>query len=65
MHPRYALDLEMIKHARAKAKSPQTKGICARFNHTIQNEVCASAFRHKLNLRLKHYKLILIDATFY
>ena len=42
------LDLENIEHSRTKAKSPQTNGICERFNPTIQNEFYASAFRCKL-----------------
>ena len=42
------LDLENIEHTRTKTRSPQTNGICERFNQTIQNELYASAFRRKL-----------------
>jgi len=42
------LDLEAIEHTKAKARSPQTNGICERFHQTIQNEFYASAFRRKL-----------------
>src|SRR3712207_8956730 len=31
-----------------KAKSPQTNGICERFNRTVQNEFYAIAFRKKI-----------------
>ena len=39
-HNEYALylDLESAEHSRTKAKSPQTNGICERFNKTCKNE---------------------------
>ena len=40
--------IEDIDHSRIKAKSPQTNGICERFNRTVQNEFYAIAFRKKI-----------------
>lgn len=37
-----------IDHSKIKAKSPQTNGICERFNRTVQNEFYAIAFRKKI-----------------
>jgi transposase InsO family protein len=42
------LALEDIDHSKTKAKSPQTNGICERFNRTIQDEFYAIAFRKKI-----------------
>ncbi len=39
---------ENIDHSRTKAKSPQTNGICERFNRTLQEEFYSVAFRKKL-----------------
>ena len=49
-HHEYALylDLESIEHSRTKAKSPQTNGICERFNKTCKDEFYAVAFRRKV-----------------
>ena len=35
-------------HTRTKARSPQTNGICERFNKTVLNEFYRVAFRRKL-----------------
>ena len=37
-----------IDHSKAKAKSPQTNGVCERFLKTIQDEFYAVAFRKKI-----------------
>lgn len=42
------LAVEDIDHTRAKAKSPQTNGICERFHRTIQDEFYAVAFHKKV-----------------
>ena len=42
------LTVEDIDHSKIKAKSPQTNGICERFNRTVQNEFYAIAFRKKI-----------------
>lgn len=42
------LTLEDIDHSRTKARSPQSNGICERFNRTIQNEFYQVAFRKKV-----------------
>lgn len=42
------LALEDIDHSKTKARSPQTNGICERFNRTVQDEFYAIAFRKKL-----------------
>jgi hypothetical protein len=42
------LALEDIDHAKTKARSPQTNGICERFNRTVQDEFYAIAFRKKI-----------------
>jgi len=49
-HHEYELYLavEDIDHTKIKAKSPQTNGICERFNRTVQNEFYAIAFRKKI-----------------
>ncbi|MFM8411607.1 MAG: IS481 family transposase [Alphaproteobacteria bacterium] len=42
------LAIENIDHTRTKARSPQTNGICERFNKTVLNEFYRVAFRRKL-----------------
>jgi transposase InsO family protein len=42
------LALENIDHTKTKARSPQTNGICERFQRTMQNEFYSLAFRKKL-----------------
>jgi hypothetical protein len=42
------LAIEHIDHTKTKARSPQTNGICERFQLTIQNEFYAVAFRRKI-----------------
>ena len=42
------LALEDIDHSKTKARSPQTIGICERFNRTIQDEFYAIAFRNNI-----------------
>lgn len=47
------LALEDIDHTRTKARSPQTNGICERFNRTIQEEFYSIAFRKKIYTSLE------------
>lgn len=49
-HHEYQLYLviEDIDHTKIKAKSPQTNGICERFNRTVKNEFYDIAFRKKI-----------------
>ena len=49
-HHEYQLYLavEDIDHTRTKAKSPQTNGICERFNKTLLDEFYRVAFRRKV-----------------
>jgi transposase InsO family protein len=42
------LAIEDIDHTKTKAKSPQTNGICERFNQTVLNEFYRIAFRKKI-----------------
>jgi hypothetical protein len=42
------LALEDIDHAKTRAQSPQSNGICERFHKTILNEFYQVAFRKKL-----------------
>jgi transposase InsO family protein len=42
------LAVENIDHTRTKTKSPQTNGICERFNKTLLNEFYRVTFRKKL-----------------
>ena len=44
----FYLALENINHARTKTKSPQTNGICERFNKTVLNEFYRVTFCKKL-----------------
>ena len=47
------LAIEDIDHSKIKAKSPQTNGICERFNRIVQNEFYAIAFRKKIYTSLE------------
>jgi transposase InsO family protein len=47
------LAVEDIDHTRTKTKSPQTNGICERFQKTILNEFYRVAFRKKLYRNLE------------
>lgn len=40
--------IEDIDHSRTKANSPQTNGICERFNKTLLNEFYRVVFRKRL-----------------
>ena len=62
-HHEYELYLavENIDHSRAKARHPQTNGICERFHRTIQEEFYATAFRKKLYTRLEELQADLED----
>lgn len=42
------LAIENIDHTRTRAKSPQTNGICERFNKTVLHEFYQIAFRKKI-----------------
>lgn len=42
------LEIEDIDHTRTKARSPQTNGICERFQKTMLNEFYRIAFRKKI-----------------
>lgn len=50
------LAVEDIDHSKFKAKSPQTNGICERFNRTVQNEFYAIAFRKKIYTTIEQLK---------
>ena len=50
---RYLKGLAQVRHTRTKTKSPQTNGICERFNKTILNEFYRVTFRKKLYHRLE------------
>jgi transposase InsO family protein len=47
------LGIEDIEHSRTKTKSPQTNGICERFNKTLLNEFYRVAFRKRLYATLE------------
>lgn len=49
--------IEDIDHTKAKAKSPQTNGICERFHRTIQDEFYAIAFRKKIYRSIEELQL--------
>lgn len=55
------LALEDIDHTRTKAKSPQTNGICERFNRTVQEEFYSIAFRKKIYSSLEQIQRDLDD----
>ncbi len=48
------LAIEDIEHTRTKARSPQTNGICERFNKTLLNEFYRVAFRKKIYETIDH-----------
>lgn len=52
------LAVEDIDHSKIKAKSPQTNGICERFNRTVQNEFYAIAFRKKIYTSIEQLQAI-------
>ena len=45
--------MSLVNHTRTKTKSPQTNGICERFNKTVLNEFYRVAFRKKLYATLE------------
>jgi transposase InsO family protein len=51
------LALEDIDHSKTKARSPQTNGICERFNRTIQDEFYAITFRKKIYSSLEELQV--------
>jgi hypothetical protein len=58
-HHEYALylDLENIDHSRTKARSPQSNGICERFNKTCKDEFYSVAFRKKVYRNINEIQL--------
>ena len=46
------LAINDIDHSKTKVKSPQSNGICERFNKTILDEFYSIAFRKKIYLSL-------------
>jgi hypothetical protein len=59
-HHEYQLYLavENIDHSQTRAKSPQTNGICERFDRTMQDEFYSVAFRKKLYSSLEQLGLL-------
>ena len=53
--------IEDIDHTKIKAKSPQTNGICERFNRTVKNEFYDIAFRKKIYSSLEQLQEDLDD----
>ena len=51
------LDLENIEHSKTKARSPQTNGICERFNKTCKDEFYSVAFRKKVYQSINEIQL--------
>jgi hypothetical protein len=51
------LDIENIDHTRTKARSPQTNGICERFNKTCRDELHSIAFRKKVYRSIEELQL--------
>lgn len=51
------LAIEDIDHSKTKAYSPQTNGICERFNKTMKEEFYDVAFRKKLYLSLDELQI--------
>ena len=49
--------MENIDHTRTKTRSPQTNGICERFNKTILNEFYRVTFRKKPCHRLEELQV--------
>jgi Integrase core domain. len=56
------LQLNEIEHTMTKAKSPQTNGICERFNQTVLNEFYKIAFRKTI---YKNLEQLQEDLDFY
>ena len=58
-HHEYALYLELedIAHTRTKARSPQTNGICERFNMMCRDEFYSVAFRRKVYRSVEEIQL--------
>jgi hypothetical protein len=58
-HHEYALylGLENIEHSKTKARSPQTNGICERFNKTCKDEFYSIAFRRKVYRNISEIQL--------
>ena len=52
------LAVENIDHNQTRAKSPQTNGICERFDRTMQDEFYRVAFRKKLYSSLEQLGLL-------
>ena len=53
----FYLTVENIDHTRTKTRSPQTNGICERFNKTILNEFYRVTFRKKPCHRLEELQV--------
>jgi hypothetical protein len=51
------LDLENIEHTKTKARSPQTNGICERFNKTCKDEFYSVAVRKKVYRNISDIQL--------
>jgi hypothetical protein len=51
------LSIEGIEHTITKAYSPQTNGICERFNKTMKQEFFETAMRKKIYLSLEELQL--------
>ena len=51
------LDIEDIDHTKTKASSPQTNGICERFNRSMKQEFYDIAFRKKLYHNLEKLQI--------
>jgi len=58
-HHEYALylELENIEHSRTKVRSPQSNGICERFNKTCKEEFYCIAFRRKVYRSIEEIQL--------
>lgn len=54
------LTLNDIEHTKAKARHPQTNGICERFHKTILQEFYQVAFAASCTCRWTSYRLILM-----
>ena len=58
-HHEYALylELENIEHSKTKVRSPQSNGICERFNKTCKEEFYSIAFRRKVYWGIEEIQL--------
>jgi hypothetical protein len=58
-HHEYELypDIENIEHSKTKARSPQSNGICERFNKTCKDEFYSVAFRKKVYRNIDEIQL--------